>query len=224
MKVLIIEDDLVLATFLKSSLESKLFIVDLAHDGERGSFLGRTSHYDLIILDNLLPKMNGPEVLKEIRSEKNTPIIMLTVKPELDYKKDCFNKGADDYMTKPFLLEELLLRVKALTRRPKDIKNQSIRIGQLIIDCTRQCVKRQGRYINLTRKEYILLEYLARHRGEVKSREQIMENAWDINADPFSNTLETHIANLRKKLKKDKEIELIHTFPGRGYKLDLKKF
>lgn len=224
MKILIIEDELAIADFLKSSLEKQFYIIDVASDGERGAFLGRTGQYDLIILDYLLPKRNGLEVVKEIRLEKKTPIIMLTVKGEFEIKQQAYNLEIDDFLTKPFLLEELFLRIKALLRRPRQIANSLLRMDSLSIDLKRQLVKRSGKIINLTKKEYIILEYLFKNRGEIKSKEQIIENVWDINADPFSNSLDTHLVNLRRKLKKFGDCELVHTFPGRGYKLDLKKF
>ena len=224
MKILIIEDEVSIASFIKASLESQLYIVDVAYDGERGAFLGRTGSYDLIILDYLLPKKNGLDVTKEIRVNKTTPIIMLTVCGEFICKEKAFTFGVDDFLTKPFLLEELFLRIKALLRRPRQITAETIRVESLAIDLNRQLVRRQGRIINLTKKEYAILEYLMRHRGEIKSRETIMEGVWDINFDPFSNTLDTHIANLRHKIKEAGERELIHTFAGRGYKLDSRKF
>ncbi|MFZ2310807.1 MAG: response regulator transcription factor [Patescibacteria group bacterium] len=224
MKILIIEDELAIADFLKSSLERQLYIVDVASDGQRGAFLGRTNQYDLIILDYLLPKQNGLEVVREIRLEKKTPIIMLTVKSELDIKKQAYDLEIDDFLTKPFLLDELFLRIRALLRRPRQIVSTLMKMDNLSLDLRKQVVRRGGKMINLTKKEYIILEYLFRNRSEIKSREQIIENVWDINFDPFSNSLDTHIVNLRRKLNKLGECELIHTFPGRGYKLDLKKF
>ncbi len=224
MKILIIEDELSIASFIKASLESQFYIVDVASDGEVGALLGRTGKYDLIICDYLLPKKNGLEVIKEIRRDHATPIIMLTVCGDFECKEKSFNLGIDDFLTKPFLLEELFLRIKALLRRPAETSSHVIRVDTLSIDLNKQLVRRQGQVINLTRKEYNILEYLMRHRGEIKSREMIMEGVWDINSDPFSNTLDTHIVNLRHKLKRNGECELIHTFPGRGYKLDSKKF
>jgi DNA-binding response OmpR family regulator len=196
----------------------------VASDGQRGAFLGRTNQYDLIILDYLLPKQNGLEVVKEIRMEKKTPIIMLTVKSELDIKKQAYDLEIDDFLTKPFLLDELFLRIKALLRRPRQMVGTLMKMDNLSLDLRKQIVRRGGKMINLTKKEYIILEYLFRNRSEIKSREQIIENVWDMNADPFSNSLDTHIVNLRRKLNKLGWCELIHTFPGRGYKLDIKKF
>jgi two-component system, OmpR family, copper resistance phosphate regulon response regulator CusR len=224
MKILIIEDESSIANFIKASLESQLYIVDIACDGDTGALLARTGKYDLIILDYMLPGKNGLEIIKEIRRDKKIPIIMLTIYGEFDCKEQAFNLGVDDFLTKPFLLEELFLRLKALLRRSPNIKPNVLRVDNLVMDMSRQLVKRRGKNINLTRKEYCILEYLMCHRGEIKSRESIMEGVWDINSDPFSNTLDTHILNLRQKLKNNDSKELIHTFPGRGYKLDSKKF
>lgn len=224
MKILIIEDELSIASFLKASLESQLYIVDVAVDGEQGALLGRTGKYDLIIIDYLLPKRNGLEVVKELRLSKKMPIIMLTIEGDFECKEKAFNLGIDDFLTKPFLLEELNLRIKALLRRPLEITDKIIKVGTLSIDLNKKIVRREKKIINLTRKEYVILEYLMRNRGEIKSREIIMENVWDINSDPFSNTLDTHILNIRKKIKVADSPELIHTFTGRGYKIDSKKF
>lgn len=224
MKILIIEDEASIANFIKASLENQFYIVDVAIDGEQGALLARTGKYDLIILDYLLPKKDGLEVVKEIRLYKKTPIIMLTVYGDFDCKEKAFNLGIDDFLTKPFLLEELFLRIKALLRRPLELEEQILRVDNLNVNLDKKLVRRQGKIINLTKKEYIVLEYLIRHRGQIKSREMIMENAWDINSDFFSNTLDTHILNLRRKLNLPGCKEIIHTFPGRGYKLDSKKF
>lgn len=224
MKILIVEDEVSIANFMKASLESQLYIVDLANDGEQGALLARTGKYDLIILDYLLPRKNGLEIVKEIRRDRHMPIIMLTVNGDFDCKEQAFNLGVDDFLTKPFLLEELFLRLKALLRRNPETSPNILRVDNLVVNLDKQLVRRKNKIINLTRKEYCILEYLIRHRGEVKSRETIMESVWDINSDPFSNTLDTHILNLRHKLKIEGGVELIHTFTGRGYKLDSKKF
>lgn len=224
MKILIIDDEAAIVEFLKQGLESHLFSVESASDGERGSFLARTSHYDLIILDYSLPKMNGAEVLKEIRNEnKQVPIIMLTVKSEIKDKQEIFNLGVDDYLTKPFLFDELLLRIKAILRRPPKITPGWTRIDNLTFSAAAKTVKRGGREIYLTRREFSLLDLFLRNRGAIVSRQQILESVWDYNADPFSNSIESHIASLRRKLNKNKNRNLIHTFNGRGYKLALNK-
>ncbi len=224
MKILIIEDDKNITKLLKNILEGQMYIVEVTHDGERGSFLARTGKYDLIILDYNLPKMNGEKVLEELRKEKDhIPVLILSVRSELDSKKTAFSLGADDYLTKPFLFDELILRIKALLRRPARIANKLYKIDNLTVNTSTQIVRRGGKEIYLTRREFALLEYLVRQRGHIVSRSQILENVWDYNADPFSNSIETHLSSLRRKLNYKKNRNLIHTFTGRGYKLALNK-
>jgi len=225
MKILMIEDEKEIVRFVKIGLESRGHTVDAAYDGERGSFLGRTGHYDLLILDYGLPKCSGDVVIREIREDgKNFPIIILSVRAELSDKQEMYNLGADDYLTKPFLLDELLLKVNALGRRPLEIKPEIIRIGNLEINENAQVAKRGRHMLRLTRKEFALLAYLGSHANQIISRSQILENVWDVNADPFSNTIEAHVANLRKKVNCSGQSDIIHTFPGQGYKLSLKRF
>ena len=219
MRILVIEDEKEINAFLKLSLESECFIVDVAEDGERGSFLARTNEYDVIILDNILPKKIGLDVCKEIRaSGKTTPIIVLSVKSETTTKVDLLNAGADDYLIKPFSLDELLARIRALLRRPQQIEDEILEIDDLSLDTKRHTVKRATKEIYLTRKEFILLEYLMKNRSIVLSRGMILEHVWDMNADPFSNTIESHILSLRRKIDA-KGKKLIQTVPGRGYKI-----
>lgn len=220
MHILIVEDEREINDFLRVSLEAECFAVDTAFDGDRGSYLGRTNEYDLIILDNVLPIKEGREACKEIReSGKTTPIIMLSVKSETVTKVDLLNAGADDYMTKPFSLEELLARMRALLRRPKQIESEVLSLEDLIVDTKRHMVKRGGREVYLTRKEFVLLTYLLKNAGAAMSRGMIMEHVWDMNIDPFSNTLESHILSLRKKIDIKSKKKLIRTVPGIGYKV-----
>lgn len=222
MRILIVEDEKKIANILKKGLESECFIVDTAEDGEKGSFFARTNDYDLIILDNILPKKEGREVCQEIREAgKTTPIIMLSVKSETLTKVDLLNAGADDYLTKPFSLEELLARIRALLRRPKAIEDEVLQIDDLTLDTKRHLVKRGKKETYLTRKEFILLEYLMKNQGIVLSRGMIMEHVWDMNADPFSNTIESHILSLRRKVDFKGKKKLIQTVPSRGYKIDV---
>lgn len=224
MRILLIEDEKDIAEFIKISLNTEFYTVDVAGDGERGSFLARTNDYDLIICDYVLPKQNGPEIVKEIRQEnQHVPIIMLSVKSEIDTKIDLFNLGVDDYLTKPFRFEELLAHIRAILRRPPKRDNQILKIDDLTIDVDRHLVKRGRQVITMTRKELSLLEYLLKNRGRVISRTTIMEHVWDANADPFSNTIESHITNLRRKINLPGKKELIHTVSGLGYKVDLRK-
>lgn len=222
MRILVIEDDKDIGEFLEASLKSELYSVDLANDGETGSFMARTNEYDLVILDYALPKKDGKEVCKEIREAgKSVPIIMLTVQSELPDKIEMLNLGADDYMTKPFSFDELLARSRAVMRRPKQIQSDILQLDDLKVDSIRYRVYRGEKEVVLTRKEFQLLEYLLRNRENVVSRGMIMEHVWDKHGDIFSNTIETHILNLRKKIEDAGKRRLIHTVPGRGYRVGL---
>jgi DNA-binding response OmpR family regulator len=221
MRLLVVEDEKEILNFLKKSLEAEHFVVDAAKDGEKGSFLARTNDYDLIVLDNVMPKKSGLEVCKDIRQDgKSVPILILSVKTETTTKVDLLNAGADDYLTKPFSLDELLARIRALLRRPKQIENEILQINDLILDSNKSTVKRGNQEIYLTRKEFVLLKYLMKNQGIALSRGMIMEHVWDMSADPFSNTIESHILSLRKKIDAKGKKKLIHTISGRGYKLD----
>lgn len=222
MRILIVEDEDGIAAFLKAGLESEYFVVDVAEDGEKGSYLARTNDYDIIILDNMLPKKAGSEVCEEIRKDgKNTPIIMLSAVSELGTKVDLLNKGADDYLTKPFSLEELIARIRALLRRPVVVSSEILQADDLTMDTKRHITKRGSKEIYLTRKEFMLLELLMRRCGSVVSRGTIMEHVWDMNVDPFSNTIESHILNIRKKIAAKGKKDLVSTLPGIGYKIDI---
>lgn len=224
MKILIIDDEQAIVEFLRQGLEARLFNVETASDGERGAFLARTGNYDLVLLDNVLPKLSGPEVLKEIRrEERHLPVIMTSVKTDIKDKEECFRLGADDYLTKPFLFDELLLRIEAILRRPAKTVNEVYKIDDLMLNSHSKVVRRAGREIYLTRREFSLLEYLLHNRGRILSRQEILEHVWDYDSDPFSNSIETHIASLRRKIRRRGGRELIHTFVGRGYKLALTK-
>lgn len=225
MKILLIEDDTNVVNFIKAGLEAKMYVIDTALDGDRGLFLARTNKYNLIILDCNLPKLSGYKVLLGIRQEKiHTPILVLSIQMTIDDKRKMFLSGADDYLTKPFIFAELLLRINALVKRPPEILKNILTIGDLSLNQNFKSVKRDKRVIYLTKKEYNLLEYLLLNQGKILSRIDILENVWDVNADPFSNSLEAHIMSLRKKLNCQGSKNLIHTFNGRGYKLSLKKY
>lgn len=222
MKILVVEDEKQILTFIKKSLEAECYTVDTAEDGEKGSFLARTNKYDLILLDNQMPKKTGLEVCADVRSENiDIPILILSVKSESTTKVDLLNAGADDYLTKPFSLDELYARIKALLRRPKIIENEIKKIDNLTLDTSRHLVTRGKKAIKLTKKEFSLLKYLMENQGTVLSRSMIMEHVWDMTADPFSNTIESHIVSLRKKIDNPDSKKLLHTVSGRGYKLDL---
>lgn len=224
MRILIIEDNPNVRELVKLGLEAESFIVDGAENGEDGSYLARTNEYDLVILDIGLPRRRGTEVLKEIRKAKRTmPILMLSVEREIPTKVGLLSIGADDYMTKPFSFEELLARVRALLRRPIPIVKERLSVGQIILDSTRQKATRGGKEIYLTRKEYLLLECLVRNRGSIVTKGKLIEHAWDIDSDPFSSTIETHMSNLRKKINPPKSSVQIKNIPSRGYTLEVFK-
>ncbi len=221
MRILVIDDDKDIREFLKKNLQMESFVVDTAGNGEDGSYMGRVHEYDLILLDNIMAKKNGLEVCRDIRSSgKTTPIIMLSVESEISDKVAVLNAGADDYVTKPFSYKELSSRIRALLRRPKAMVAPSLRIADLTLDSMSQKVRRGTRDIYLTRKEFALIEYLMRHSGNVVSRSALMEHVWNDELDPFSNTIEAHILNLRKKIDAASRRKLIQTVPGRGYKID----
>lgn len=224
MRILVVDDDKEIREFLKKNLELESFVVDTAGDGEEGSYMGRTHPYDLILLDNIMPKKNGFEVCKDIRgSGKSMPIIILSIDADIGKKISLLNIGADDYVTKPFSYKELSSRVRALLRRPTTIVLPVLKTGDLTLDTMNQKAKRGSKEIYLTRKEFALAEYLMRHSGAVVSRATLLEHVWDDDVDPFSNTIEAHILNLRKKIDLPSRRKLIHTVPGRGYKIDISK-
>jgi DNA-binding response OmpR family regulator len=222
MKILIIEDDRDVCDFLKTGFEAESSTVDIAYNGADGSYLARTNDYSVIILDHSLPRKNGAIVCEEIRATGNaTPIIFLSVISELYHKVDALEKGADDYLTKPFSFEELRARVRAIVRRPQKIDGVILCIDDIVLNTEKQTVTRGGEGIYLTRKEFNLLEYLMRYPNKVLSRGMIMEHVWNADSDPFSNTIESHVLNLRKKLKVTKNTkDMIRNVPGRGYVIE----
>ncbi len=224
MKALVVEDEKQISNLIKKNLESEHFIVDTAMDGERGSFLARTKNYDIILLDNVMPKKTGQQVCREIRKDgKSVPIIMVSVNSETTTKVDLLNAGADDYLTKPFEFDELLARINALLRRPEKVENEIIKVDDLVLDLAKHEIKRGEKEITLTKKEFMLLMYMMKNVGIVLSRNMLLENVWDMSVDYFSNTIESHIRSLRKKIDTKGKNKLIHTVSGTGYKLDFKK-
>ena len=222
MRALIVEDEKELANVLKKGLREENYSVDIAYDGDKGSYLARTNEYDVIILDNMLPQKTGLEVCKEIRENGITvPIIMLSAVEDTQTKIELLNSGADDYVTKPFSFGELMARINAVRRRPEKVEGDVLAADDLVLDVKKGTVTRSGKNIRLTRKEYGVLEYLMRNPDVIVSRNMLMEHVWDMNADPFSNTIEAHIVSLRKKIDKNGRKKLIHTISGRGYKLGL---
>ncbi len=218
MKILIIEDEHKIANSIKRGLEQEAYVVDVAYDGEEGYDLAVSEDYDLIILDLLLPKMSGMEVVKKLRSGSiHTPVLMLTALGETQNKVEGLNNGADDYMVKPFAFEELLARIRALIRRPKGIKNEELKINNLELNTQTFEVREDNKNIELSRKEFALLEYLMRNAGRVVSKENIISHVWDYESDILPNTVEVFIGYLRNKIGKD----VIKTVRGFGYRIDL---
>lgn len=220
MKILVIEDDPTVGQFVKRGLEEARWTVDLVADGEQGEQLARSQPYDLIVLDLRLPNRSGQEVLKNLRARGfEKPVLVLTAQDAVDAKVQTLRAGADDYVTKPFAFEELLARVEALARRPRSIVSPKVSVADLEVDLDAREVRRAGTAIELTPKEFLVLEYLARHAGRVLSRTLITEYAWGYHFDPGTNIVDVVINHLRKKIDAPHEKKLIHTVRGVGYVL-----
>lgn len=221
MKGLLIEDDKTIADSLLTFLKEKNILLDYASDGTIGLDMALSRNYEIIILDYNLPGLNGFEITKKLRAKKNnTPIIMLSVRSELEDKLNLLNVGVDDYITKPFSLSELCARIKAVTRRPLQLRDSVLKIKDISLYPDKFIVKKGNKNIKLKAKEFSLLEYFLKNQGAYLSRQDIMENVWDENADPFSNTIEVHIMKLRKKIE-DEDNKYIFTMANRGYKIDV---
>ncbi len=221
MKVLVIEDDRAAADMIKNGLASDSYTVEIAKDGAEGSFLARSYEYDAIVLDYSLPKKDGLVVCEEIRrAGRVTPIIFLSATSDVPVKVNALAAGADDYMTKPFSIEELKARIKTIVRRPAQIKKPVLQVADLILDPIKQTAKRGRKNIRLTRKEFNLLEYMTQNTGTVLSRAILLEHVWTSDSDPLSNTVEAHIRNVRKKIAVRGRPELIANVQGRGYVID----
>jgi len=218
MRILVVEDDKKVAGFITKGLEEETYAVDVAYDGEDGLHLGLEGQYDLIILDILLPKIDGLEVLSQLRDQgSDAPILLLTAKDAVDDRVAGLNKGADDYLTKPFAFSELLARVRVLLRRGKAEVKTILQISDLTLDLVSHKVNRGGDEIELTGKEYSLLEYFMRNQEKVLTRTMIAEHVWDYNFDTFTNVIDVYINHLRKKIDKDRQSKLLHTLRGVGY-------
>ena len=223
MRVLLIEDDVTIARLLKEGLEDESYAVDVANDGSEGYRTAAADDYDVIILDIMLPEMNGYEVCRALRNDGNkTPILMLTAR---DAERDIvegLDTGADDYLVKPFSFDVLLARIRALLRRPNEKLEEILQVGDLKLDPSSKKVTRASQEISLTAKEYSVLEYLMRNKGKVLSKEQIISHVWDFDADVLPNNVELFIMFLRRKIDKPFKSKLIHTVSGFGYKLEEK--
>jgi two-component system OmpR family response regulator len=220
MKVLVIEDDPTVGQFVKRGLEEARYTVDLVADGEEGEALAKSQPYDLVVLDLRLPGRSGQQVLRNLRARGfEKPVLVLTAQDAVDAKVETLRAGADDYVTKPFAFEELLARVEALARRPRAIVSPKLTVADLEVDLDAREVRRAGTLIELTPKEFLVLEYLTRHAGRVLSRTLITEYAWGYHFDPGTNIVDVVINHLRKKIDAAHEKKLITTVRGVGYVL-----
>ena len=218
MRILIVEDEKKVAAFIKKGLEEETYAVDVAYDGEDGLHMGVENQYDLIILDLMLPIIDGLNVLSRLREKKiETPILLLTAKDSVEDKVTGLNTGADDYLTKPFAFSELLARIRVLLRRGKAETKTVLQIDGLSLDLVSHKVKRNNEEIELTGKEYSLLEYFMRNQGKVLTRTMIAEHVWDYNFDTFTNVIDVYVNHLRKKVDKGYPEKLLHTLRGVGY-------
>lgn len=218
MRILLIEDEIKLANFIRRGLVAESYAVDLANDGRSGLELWETYQYDLVILDLSLPVMDGTDVLRCARKRNSSaPVLILSARDNVEDKVRHIERGADDYLTKPFAYSELLARIKALMRRGPANATSSIRIRDLEIDRLSKEVQRAGRVIPLTAKEYALLEYLMSNAGRVLSRDRIIEHVWDLSFDGVRNIVDVYIRQLRGKVDDGHELKLLHTVRGVGY-------
>jgi two-component system, OmpR family, response regulator len=223
MKILVVEDEHKIANSIKKGLLQEAYVVDVAYDGESGFDLAATEDYDVIVLDLMLPKISGMEICRRLRQEEKvqTPILILTAKGQLEDRVAGLNAGADDYLVKPFAFAELLARIRALSRRPKNHLSPILQAGDLTLDTNGFLVKRAGKEIKLSKKEYTLLKYLLSQKGKIVSKQQIIDHVWDYEANILPNTVEVYIGYLRKKIDKTfaKKPKLIKTVRGFGYKI-----
>lgn len=220
MRILVIEDEKKVADFIGNGLAEEGYAVDSAHDGEQGYFMATTNEYDVILLDLMLPKMDGVTLCTKLRiEENNTPILMLTAKDAIKDKVKGLDAGADDYLTKPFAFEELLARIRSLLRKKYLNQKTRFQVEDLVLDTITHTATRAGKEIVLSVKEYALLEYLMRNAGSVVTRTMIAEHVWDINFDTFTNVIDVYISYLRNKVDRGHNTRLIHTVRGRGYVL-----
>jgi DNA-binding response OmpR family regulator len=218
MRILVIEDEEKVSRFVVRGLTAERFAVDVARDGKSGWELAQTYQYDLIILDLMLPQLSGGEVLRKIRrANSQVPVLVLTARDSLGDKVEHFEAGADDYLTKPFAFAELLVRVKALLRRGPVVRASVLRVGNLELDRLAQQVKKAGKRIELTSKEYGVLEYLIANAGRVLSRTMILEHVWDQSFDGATNIVDVYVRHLRSKVDDPQDPKLIRTIRGLGY-------
>ncbi len=220
MKILVVEDTEKLAKYIKQMLEDEAYVVDVVGDGLSAERMILTGAYDAVVLDIMLPEQDGITTCKNVRGEgSTTPILMLTARGEVEDRIEGLDSGADDYLIKPFAMEELLARLRALLRRPAVAMGEEITVGDVVLNQSAHTVSVAGRLLNLTVKEYAILEYLMRHEGQVVTREQLIDHCWDFAYNAFSNITDVYIKQLRQKLGK-KHAKYIKTIRGIGYQLE----
>ncbi len=218
MRALVIEDDRAVSQFIERGLRENGFAVEVAFDGHDGMQTAEATEHDVIVLDLMLPGRDGFSILSQMRQAGNkTPVICLTARDSVDDRVTGLDLGADDYLVKPFSFAELLARIRALLRRGSQLLDNPIKIADLSIDITTRQVRRSEQRIDLSAREFELLEYLARHTGQVLSRTMLLEKVWDVNRDPQTNVVDVHINRLRKKIDRGFSKSLIHTIRGVGY-------
>jgi two-component system copper resistance phosphate regulon response regulator CusR len=220
MRILVVEDDARMADMLDRSLREQGYAVDLAADGEQALYQAAVNSYDAVILDVSRPRRDGLSVAQQLRAKgSRVPVLMLTARDSVRDRVAGLDAGADDYLTKPFELDELFARLRALMRRMPELLPSEIRVADLVIDTRSQTVARAGRPIALTTKEYAMLEFLARNAGRVVGRAELTDHVWDEHHDPLSNAIEVYVSRLRKKIDREGAPTLIHTHRGTGYRL-----
>ena len=224
MRILLVEDEPRMANVIAKGLREQSYAVDVAQDGSAGLYQASINDYDVIILDVLLPQRDGYEVCRELRARgDSTPVLMLTARAAVDDRLTGFDAGADDYLTKPFSFRELRARIRALLRRDSQLRPDVFEIEDLVVDAASHRVSRANDEVQLTAKEYALLEYLARRAGQLVSRAEIAAHVWDDTFDPFSNAIEVYINRLRKKIDGKHSHKLLHTRRGEGYILESRR-
>ncbi|MGF1462054.1 MAG: winged helix-turn-helix domain-containing protein [Maricaulaceae bacterium] len=221
MRVLVVEDDAVAARYMQKGLSESGHVVDLAHDGDAGLEMARASEYDVLVVDRMMPKRDGLDMIRLLRAEDvRTPVLVLSALGEVDHRVDGLKAGGDDYLTKPYAFAELLARVEALARRrdPEAVKTKLV-VGDLEMDLLARTVTRGGEAVLLQPREFRLLEFLMKHEGQVVTRTMLLEKVWDYHFDPQTNVIDVHISRLRSKIDKDFDKALLHTVRGAGYRL-----
>lgn len=220
MKVLIVEDEKKIAALIRKDLEARGFVVDVSHRGDEGLLLATTRPYDVLVLDIMLPGRDGLSILRQLRERgSDVPVLLLTARSELNERLEGLNLGADDYLTKPFYVEELAARLQALGRRASGQSHSLLAVADLTLNLLNREVNRGGRRIELTQREFVLLERFMRSPGRVFTRSQILEQVWESNFDPGSNLVDVYVQRLRKKVDGGSEERLIETIRGVGYRI-----